>query len=330
MLAFASRHSYFKGMKKDSEQITITFRQIDAFRAIMLKGSLTAAAEQLGISQPAISRLLADLENELHFDLFKRIGRRIHYTEEALSLFEEVSRSFAGLDRIKEKAKSIRSFRHAKLAFVAIPSVSSTIGVDLVDKFSSVHKEAAISLEVQPTNTAVEWILSQQADIALAHPYFENPSLESKTLHVGRSICLLPDTHQCANKKIIKPEHLINDSYISFQPDSDYRQRVDDMFQAAGVERNLQFEGRTTEAVYSMVSAGLGVAVVGQYLPRVLPPNIVVKPLEPDLPVELAAIWYRHRPLSAVASEFLDQMIDYFAPENLNLTKGFPALNDEE
>jgi DNA-binding transcriptional LysR family regulator len=88
----------------------INSRQIEAFRALMLAGTTTAAAEVMRVTQPAVSRLLADLQAALKLTLFDRRGTRLVPTSEALALYDEVQRSFVGLDRIAAVACS-RSLR---------------------------------------------------------------------------------------------------------------------------------------------------------------------------------------------------------------------------
>lgn len=295
----------------------MTFRQIDAFRAIMLTGTVTGAAKMLGNSQPAVSRLIADLERDLRMKLFFRSGRRLMPTSEANALFEEVRRSFAGLDRIWAAAEAIRNFQHERLCFVAIPSIGSTVGVDLAKRFGDLYPNASIALEIQPTNSAVEWVLSRQADFAIAHPHIDNPSVETRILDTGRSVCLLPTGHKLAKEPVLRPEHLRDESHISFRPDSVYRHRIDTVFRDAGIKRTLRYECRTTEAICAMVADGQGVAVVGPYLPRAMSDAIVIRPFEPVVTVELAAIWYANQPLSAIATRFLTLVEDYFATESI-------------
>ena len=79
-------------------------RQLEAFRAVMLYRTVTLASEMLHISQPATTRLLADLESSLRIKLFDRVKGRLHPTVEAQALYEEVQRSLVGMDRIARAA----------------------------------------------------------------------------------------------------------------------------------------------------------------------------------------------------------------------------------
>ena len=86
----------------------ITSRQLEAFRAIMAHGTVTAAAERLGVSQPAVSKILAGLEHEIGYPLFTRIKRRLAPTSEARLLEQEVARLYHSLERVTEVAREIR------------------------------------------------------------------------------------------------------------------------------------------------------------------------------------------------------------------------------
>src|SRR5690625_7672400 len=82
---------------------TMKQRQVEAFRAVMQFGSITAAAQALGVTQPAVSRLIADLEYAISFLLFERRGARLLPTREAIELYGEVERMYYGLDRLEHE-----------------------------------------------------------------------------------------------------------------------------------------------------------------------------------------------------------------------------------
>ena len=83
----------------------ITLRQVQAFRLIMTNRTMTIAAEQMSISQPAVSRLISDLEETLDLKLFERVGPRLLPTSAARRLIGEVDRVFLGLDFVEEAAR---------------------------------------------------------------------------------------------------------------------------------------------------------------------------------------------------------------------------------
>lgn len=88
----------------------MNLRQVEAFRSIMLRGSMTATAQALRTSQPSISRLIAELEAAIGFKLFERQAGRLKPTDEGLSFYREVERSFLGLDNLNQAARDIRIY----------------------------------------------------------------------------------------------------------------------------------------------------------------------------------------------------------------------------
>ena len=290
--------------------MAITFRQIDAFRAVMLAGTAVGAAKMLGISQPAISRLIADLERDIGYPLFERDGRRIRPTAKAQLLMEEVRRALIGLEQIRDAAIEIGRLGYARLRLVSIPSVASTIAVDLIDRFAAENEETFVSLEVQSSDSALEWVISQQCDLGIAAVNLESAAIESRVVEVGASVCILPRGHRLAGAERIVPEMLEGESFVSFRPDSIFRREVDAIFEAAGVSRRMIFEARTSDTVRALVATGRGVAIVGPLaLSRGAAEDgdheVVVRPFVPAPAVALSIMWPAQRALSAPARAFL-------------------------
>src|SRR3984893_14707936 len=103
----------------------INSRQVEAFRAMMLTGSVTEAAKLMAVTQPAVSRLLRDFQALLKMELFERRGSGRVPTAAATALYMEVERSFVGLERITAAAEEIRSRRTGTLRIAALPALSN-------------------------------------------------------------------------------------------------------------------------------------------------------------------------------------------------------------
>ncbi len=100
----------------------VNLRHIEIFHAVMTAGSLTEAAHLLHTSQPTVSRELARFEKVIGLKLFERVRGRLHPTVQGLRLFEEVQRSWYGLDRIVSAAESLREFRQGELSIACLPA----------------------------------------------------------------------------------------------------------------------------------------------------------------------------------------------------------------
>src|SRR5207248_2605933 len=110
---------------REPEMARINSRQVEAFRAMMLTGSVTDAAKLMAVTQPAVSRLLRDFQALLKMELFERRGSGLVPTASATALYMEVERSFVGLERITAAAEEIRSRRTGMLRIAAMPALSN-------------------------------------------------------------------------------------------------------------------------------------------------------------------------------------------------------------
>lgn len=284
----------------------ITFRQIDAFRTVMISGSVTESAVMLGISQPAVSRLVMDLEEQLSFKLFRRVGRALAPTEEAQLLMEEFSRALSGLERIKEAAGAIRNFRHAKIGIITTPTFSNAIAPGLIVRFAARCPEAAVTLEVQSSDDAVEWMVSQNFDFGITHEKVSTPQMNTLRLTQGNALCIVPDGHRLADRDEIVPKDLADESFISYRFGSQYRYAIDEVFRDHAITRRIQYEARTTDGICRFVAAGLGVSVIGTIdAPRAMIEGCRLLKFSPSVPFSALLIWSKSKQLSAAAQEFM-------------------------
>src|SRR5215208_5375680 len=102
----------------------INQRQVEAFRAVMIAGTVTTAAAALRISQPAVSRLIRDLETRIGVALFeRRSGGRLRPTTDANTLFRDVERYFVGLEQISQTAAGLRRRSFGSLRVASLPAL---------------------------------------------------------------------------------------------------------------------------------------------------------------------------------------------------------------
>jgi DNA-binding transcriptional LysR family regulator len=292
----------------------LTFRQIEAFQHVIATGSVTDAAAILGVSQPAVSRLLADFEAQVGFRLFQRAGRTLHPTPEARMLVDTVRRAFGGLDRIREAAEAIRDFNAVPLRLVTTSSFAVRVLPDLVAEFARHRPGASISLDVQSTDDAVEWLTLEAYDFGFTCAPSASPRLKRRTVLTGEAVCLVPDGHALAARSIVSATDLGGQNLIAYRADAQFRHQLDLVLAAAGAVPVVRHEARTTEAMIRLVERGLGIAVIGtaraeDYSLR----GCRIIPFRPAMPFALQMIWSTHRAMTAVAADFAE-MIEKFAP----------------
>lgn len=243
--------------------MAMTFKQLEAFHAVIAAGSVTRAAETLRVSQPAISRMLADLEASAGFPLFVRSARQLNPTERARALHAEVERSLVGLGQIESVARALRERGEGRLRLAVIPSLLSAVAERMLAPFAAAHPQVSTSLEVASTLDALDWLSARQAELGVTFEPMSQPGVEVDVIGATEAACVTPAGHPLALRGgPVGPADLAGWPFISYRQDSVFRADVDRLFDAVAAPRDLRFEARTTAAVCELVAALGGVAVI--------------------------------------------------------------------
>src|SRR5687768_14226010 len=134
----------------------------------MTSGSASRASELLGVTQPAISRSVADLEAAVGFSLFDRVRGRLVPTPEGQMFFRDVNASFAGLDRLRSAAARIRDFGSGGIRIASLAALGSTLVPRAIRAFREAHPQIAITLQIASSSAVRHLVAHQQFDIGLA------------------------------------------------------------------------------------------------------------------------------------------------------------------
>lgn len=153
-----------------SEEPRLSPKLIEAFRQIMVAGSLSGAARSLGTSQPQMTRLLHELERETQLVLFLRHRRGITPTREAELLHEEVNRAFLGLRDIARAAREIRDFARGAISVATNPAGAFELVPGTVAAFAGSHRDVRISVQVQPSHQTMDGVRNGRVDLGLISP----------------------------------------------------------------------------------------------------------------------------------------------------------------
>jgi DNA-binding transcriptional LysR family regulator len=291
----------------------IQSRQIEAFRAVMVVGSMTQAGEILRISQSAVSRLVADLESEIGFRLFERRRAGLVPTEDGRRLYEEVDKSFIGLDRVEQAARSIRQLQNGHLRIVAMPVFANGILPLIIAKFTKSFPGVTISVEGHPRGRVIDYMLSQQCDIGIGTLPAGDKGIRVRSLSTRNALCVMPAASDLADQKSVSASQLRERPFISFSRDSLFRYQLDLYFERHGVNRKLGIDVSTSEAACNLVAAGAGLAIVTPFCPHLeLDSRLAFRPLRPAIPVELGLLLPDLRPISTAATQFGDAVGRYF------------------
>ena len=275
----------------------IGHRHIEVFRALMLTGSATGAAQLLCTSQPTISRELARLEQLLGYALFERAQGRLRPQARALRLWEEVQRSWQGLDRVVEHAMALGQPHQSSLSVLCLPALSHVLLPGALARLHAAHGPVAVSVATQEGPLLQEWMAAQRFDLGLTELGEAPPGTRVLSLPAMDEVAVLPARHPLAARPVLGVQDFAGQPFISLARDDPYRLQIDAVFAAAGVERQLLLETHSAVAVCALVQRGLGVAIVNPLTAQACAGSgLAVRPLTVSIPYRVSALIPSHRP----------------------------------
>src|SRR5471032_22739 len=184
-------------------------RQMEVFRAVMLTGSINAAAKMLYVSQPAVSKLVSHTETTLGLRLFERTKGRLIPTAEAQALFREVEQVYQAALSVDEFARALALGPESLLRVSCSPSLAT-----------SIVAPAIVELKRQLPGLSVDWhttlmadmpmeVLSKAVDVAITSMPIEHEHLDVVPFMRGRMVCVVPSGHRLAAPRPVSLAQLI-------------------------------------------------------------------------------------------------------------------------
>ncbi|QEI08631.1 LysR family transcriptional regulator [Pigmentiphaga aceris] len=268
----------------------LSARQVEAFQTVMVTRSMTEAAELMHVSQPAISRLIHDMEAALGFALFERKGPVISATLEAIELVDVVHKHYVGLTAIRERADDIAARLDGELRIGVTPALALHYVPELLASLASEIAPVGIVLE---TGTSLEMIAraaAGQVDVAIAVVNSTQEGVGLIHLPPLEAVCVLPTGHRLGNKEWITPGDLVGESYVALARSAALQIQIDRVLAADGVQLQRRVHTTMSATVCSMVQAGMGVGIIDPLTAFSLAGSLMVRPFRPAVPYHLEVI----------------------------------------
>jgi DNA-binding transcriptional LysR family regulator len=284
----------------------MNLRRLQAFRAVFEAGSVTHAAERLRTTQPALSRLIGDLEAELGLALFVRQKRRLVPTAEGRTFYHEAERALAAVDHIVDIARDIRTLKGAHLRIVAPMLTAFGMLPEAIAAFRRSHPQARVSLEIKDIRDIADWVANGPFDIGITALPFEDPRVECEPLTTVQAVVVLPKRHPLAARPVVLLKDLRGETMI--QPSAGIAPRisVDAAFASVGLKSQAAIESSSAFSTCQLVARGLGLGIVDPFTFEVASGlGIVARPVRPGIEMRFGFFFPRHRPRSALGNSFL-------------------------
>ncbi len=285
----------------------LTHRQIEAFRAVMETGKVTAAATALGTTQPSVSKLIADLERAAGFEMFERHGRQVVPTPEARALFEEVERAFVGMAEISRVIEDIRDFRTGSLLIAGMPALALKFLPDVIAEFIAEEPGITVSLRTRSSQAVLRHLSSQQFDLGFAALDSDHPAVQRQALFTAPMLAVLPPGHELLEKTVLAPSDFHQRPFVALGAEIGTRSETDAFLLEGKARPRIVAEAQLSASICELVAAGAGVSIVEPVTATYFGAagRIVVRPLKPAQPFRYDLLLPATRQPSRVAGRFL-------------------------
>jgi len=290
----------------EGNEIMMTFRQVEAFRTMMACGTATQAAKIMQISQPAVSRLLSDMEHAVRLKLFARRKGRITPTAEAHMFYKEVQRVYIGLDRLHFAAENIRSFSSGTLRVASFPALGHAFIPRVLATFRQQYPGISVLLNIRSSEAVKELVTTGQFDVGFAADEISVTGVRSLEFSKFTAVCILPSDHALADRAELSPKDLAGVPFVSLASEDTARTLIDDAFEKMGVLRSYVVETQYSLTICNLVRNGVGVGLVNPMtLEGLNTEGIKVVPFKPRIVFRTLQITPPDGRLSEVTGAFL-------------------------
>jgi DNA-binding transcriptional LysR family regulator len=238
----------------------ITHKMIEAFRAAIVHGGISAGADALGMSQPSMSRVMADLQKAVGFPLFLKHGRTIKPTEEALALMTKVQQSFLGLEEIMRFSDQLRKQRMGRLSIATIPSVGHSIMPEAIEYLRKKYPDVFITLSVTSYIEVARLVRNRQADIGITADILSLGNLETVAEFKADCVCIGTTQWLSPELSSVDLKDLVGMPFVG--PTGTFHKRLDALLATTGQQLDIMVEASLFHSISEMVLRGMGVSIV--------------------------------------------------------------------
>jgi DNA-binding transcriptional LysR family regulator len=278
-------------------------RQLECFRTLMIHGTMTRAAELLGISQPAISSTIANLEHETGLKLFVRKGGRLQPTPEARLFFVEAERALEAVEKTNRIAKEIRTGKRGHLAIAAYASISINLLPRLMAEFAKERPGLELKIITRNSQSVRELMSTQQFDLAIAELPLDYPTSNMEVISYECQ-CMVPIGHPLAALEVITPADLDGVPFVTLFKGDPIYQQLAMAFSAYGSSWNVVAETEFFSTACELVCSGMGVGIIDPVVSLPFTRNLLLKPFSPVIKYEIALLLPTQEEPSQLAREF--------------------------
>ncbi|MCL4316102.1 MAG: LysR family transcriptional regulator [Gammaproteobacteria bacterium] len=241
-----------------------TLRQLKVFEAVARHLNYTRAAEELYLTQPAISMQIKQVEENVGLPLFEHLGKRIHLTaagRELLALCRDIFGKFAEFEM---SVADMKGMKKGQLR-LAVITTAEYFAPRLIGPFCQHYPGVDVSLQVINRESVLQRLADNLDDLYILGQPPENLEVHSQPFLENPLVVVAPRDHALAKKKCIALKRLAGEPFLMREPGSGTRMAAQRLFDEHGIKLNIRMELGSNEAIKQAIAGGLGVSVLSRH-----------------------------------------------------------------
>ena len=239
----------------------LTIRQIEVFNAVARLQNYTRAAEELHMSQPAVSMQIKQLEDSVGLPLFEQIGKQIHLTEAGRHMYSYGRSMTDLLDEADEVFEAIKGVERGELA-ISVATTASHFATRLLAEFTKQHSGITISLDITNREALQKQLENNEPDLVIMGQPPEGVEVEADAFMENPLVMIAPVDYPLASSEKIPLSNFSSERFVVRETGSGTRGAIERFFDAHDVPFHSGIEMTSNEAIKQAVEAGLGLGIV--------------------------------------------------------------------
>jgi DNA-binding transcriptional LysR family regulator len=299
----------------------LDLRELAVLRSVIEKGSVTAAALALNVSQPAVSRTLVQIESRLGMGLFRREKQRLYPTREAELLYADVVQALTSAEAVGRRARDLREGRSGALRIASIAAFANSIVPRAVALFQQRMPDIEFAIDVVTAREVGQRVAQSRADIGLLIEAIPVAGIKIHDLCTSPFGCVLTRNHAFAGKKFVQVEQLASERLICLHPQLPLGSLAHRLFEKRDLSLRPSIEVSQSSVACALVQRGSGIALLDKLsiLAVANPEAFAFVALRPEENIVGRVVLPAHGSISSATSEFagaLQQTVRDIAQED--------------
>lgn len=287
--------------------MNITLRQLHVFQSVATTRNFSRTGDAVGLTQPAVSRCITELEAQLGLKLLNRTTREVTLTDAGQRLSARLPRVLEELENTLLDVREMATERRGRVRVASSPTLSANLMPDCIADCQRTLPGLELVLLDRIQSAVLASVLSGEVDFGVVIDPSEREALHCETI-LTEPFCLAsPPGHRLAGKRQVRWTDLQGEALVLLDHDSGSRRLIDRALGEHGVACTVAQEVGHPTTIFRMLDAGLGISVIPTLA---LPPEglarLAVRPLVPRVDREIMLVHRRHRALSPVAQAAWD------------------------